>query len=322
MGARVTGIALPPDTRPNLFELTKSDAGIATSATVDIRDPAALAKVVRAAEPEVVFHLAAQPLVRRSYAQPLQTFATNVMGTAHLLESLRGVTSIRVAVMVTTDKVYANREWLWPYREEDALGGCDPYSASKAAAEMVIASYRQSFLSGQGLRIASARAGNVIGGGDWSEDRLLPDAVRAWQNGRALEVRHPASVRPWQHVLEPLSAYLLLAQALWFETAPEGAYNVGPLGHDAVPVRKLIELAQRAWGGDSSVVWDESPTGPHEAGLLSLEISKARHTLGYQPRWGLETSVQRTMDWYRDLVAGQDARALCSRDIDAFEGAV
>ena len=348
LGAHVTGVALPPDTSPSLFERAGVAHGVAASHFVDIRDAAALADVVHQAQPEIVLHLAAQPLVRRSYAQPVETFATNVMGTVHVLEALRGVECARVAVMVTTDKVYANREWHWPYREDDALGGHDPYSASKAASELVIESYRKSFLAERGVRMASARAGNVIGGGDWSADRLLPDAVRAWQAGQALEIRRPDAVRPWQHVLEPLYAYLVLAQALWHGSAPEGAYNFGPGANEAAPVRRVVELAQAAWcnrGLDRAgsaghlaalastvapgaanldgalVTWGDGTAGPHEAGLLSLENARARSVLGVAPRWGLEESVARTMGWYRAVLAGGDARALCHADIDAFEAA-
>lgn len=321
MGAQVTGVALPPDTSTSLFERADVARGLAANHFVDIRDAGALADVAHEAQPEITLHLAAQPLVRRSYAQPMETFATNVMGTVHVLEALRRVDSARVAVIVTTDKVYANREWHWPYREDDTLGGHDPYSASKAASEMVIESYRKSFLAARGVRVASARAGNVIGGGDWSADRLLPDAVRAWQAGQALEIRQPDAVRPWQHVLEPLYAYLMLAQALWHGTASAGAYNFGSGAQEAAPVRRVVELAQRAWGRAAEVTWGDGTTGPHEAGLLSLETARARSVLGVVPCWGLEESVARTMAWYRVVLAGGDARALCSADIEAFEAA-
>jgi CDP-glucose 4,6-dehydratase len=214
LGARVSGLALPPAGALNLFGLARVREGI-DSGFLDIRVADALARAVRAAEPEVVFHLAAQPLVRMSYADPMATYATNVMGTVHLLDALRGLDSVRAAVMVTTDKVYWNRESPWPYREDDALGGHDPYSASKAASELAIASYRDAFLAEQGVAVASARAGNVIGGGDWSVDRLIPDAVRAWSSGQPLHIRRPEAIRPWQHVLEPLAGYLRLAERLW-----------------------------------------------------------------------------------------------------------
>lgn len=319
MGAKVTGLALQPDTSPSLFERAGVGRAIAASHYVDIRDASALATSVREAQPEVVLHLAAQPLVRRSYTQPVETFATNVMGTVNLLEALRGLDCVRVAVMVTTDKVYANREWWWPYREDDALGGHDPYSASKAACELVVESYRKSFLAEQGVRVASARAGNVIGGGDWSHDRLLPDAVRAWHTGNVLEIRRPDAVRPWQHVLEPLSAYLVLAEALWHGSALEGPYNFGPAAHEAATVRCVVELAQRIWGSDAAVRWGTGVAGPHEAQLLSLETARARKVLGVTPRWGLEQSVARTVHWYRAVLSDGGALDLCHADIEAFE---
>ena len=317
LGASVTGIALPPDTEPNLFQLARVGEGI-DSHYCDIRDAAALAALVRAAQPEIVFHLAAQPLVRASYRQPIETFATNVMGTAHLLDSLRGLDGARVAVMITTDKVYGNAEWSYPYRENDPLGGHDPYSASKAASEIVIASYRDAFLAAQGLAVASARAGNVIGGGDWAEDRLIPDAVRSWQAGRPVEIRRPEAQRPWQHVLEPLTGYLTLAQRLWEQPQVAGAYNFGPETAEAATVREVIEMARLTFSGGEARYGHE-PTGPHEAHWLALEIAKARVELGVRPRWPLAEAVRRTMSWYRAQGDGGDARSLCEADIDAYE---
>lgn len=320
LGAQVTGVALPPNTQPQLFGL----AGIASgmdSHLADIRDAAGLAAIVRQAKPEIVLHLAAQPLVRASYRQPLETFSTNVMGTAHLLEALRGLDSVRVAVMVTTDKVYRNNEWCWPYREDDVLGGHDPYSASKAASEIVIASYRDAFLKAQGVAVASARAGNVIGGGDWSEDRLIPDAVRAWSAQQVLEVRRPLAIRPWQHVLEPLYGYLTLAQKLWDSPDLVGAYNLGPDTSEAATVQTVVELA-RVGFGQGEVLYGDGNSGPHEAGWLALDVAKARTRLGVVPRWDLHESVNRTMAWYRNqLQPSADTRALCERDIAAFEAA-
>jgi CDP-glucose 4,6-dehydratase len=262
----------------------------------------------------VVFHLAAQALVRPSYAQPLETLATNVMGTAHVLDALRDLADVRVAVIVTTDKVYRNREWAYPYREDDALGGHDPYSASKAAAEIVCATYRDAFLKQQGVAVASARAGNVIGGGDWSLDRLIPDAVRTWQAGRVLTVRRPAAIRPWQHVLDPLAGYLRLAQALWQTPALADAYNFGPLTHEAATVNDVVTLARQAYGEGEWIAGDGTD-GPHEAGWLALEVARARTMLGVAPKWSLEEAVRRTMCWYRALADGGDARALCETDI-------
>jgi CDP-glucose 4,6-dehydratase len=317
LGAQVAGVALPPATEPNLFTLARVEQGVETH-FCDIRSAQALALRVRAARPEVVLHLAAQALVRPGYAAPLDTFATNVMGTAHLLDALRGLPEVRVAVVVTTDKVYRNREWAYPYREDDQLGGHDPYSASKAATELVTASYRDSFLAAQGVAVATARAGNVIGGGDWAQDRLLPDAVRAWGAGETLHIRRPHATRPWQHVLEPLAAYLRLAQRLWEQPGLAGAYNFGPLPHEAASVKHVIELASSAYPQSATSYQNESE-GPHEAGWLALETAHARQVLGVTPHWALNTAVARTMNWYRQQHGGADARALCLADIDAWE---
>jgi CDP-glucose 4,6-dehydratase len=317
LGAQVTGIALPPDSTPSLFQLARVGDGM-ESRFADIRDAASVSAIIRAARPEVVLHLAAQPLVRASYREPLETFASNVMGTAHVLDGLRGVDSVRVAVMVTTDKVYQNREWPYPYRESDALGGHDPYSASKAASEIVIACYRDAFLAAQGVAVASARAGNVIGGGDWSQDRLIPDAVRAWQSGQVLAIRRPQSIRPWQHVLEPLAGYLTLANKLWDEPALAGAYNFGPQSGEAATVRDVVELARSAYGGGEVHFGDDS-AGPHEAGWLALETAKARNALSLVPKWALSEAVKRTTAWYRAQQQGTDARHLCEAEIAAYE---
>jgi CDP-glucose 4,6-dehydratase len=319
LGANVTGLSLSADSTPNLFSAAKVSSDV-DSRIQDIRDPSATAHVIRTAMPEVVFHLAAQPLVRASYRQPLDTFATNVLGTAHVLDALRGLDSVRVVVCITTDKVYENREHLFPYRETDALGGRDPYSASKAAAEIVIASYRDSFLKGQGVRVASARAGNVIGGGDWSVDRLIPDAIRAWDRQVALHVRRPQATRPWQHVLEPLHGYTILAERLWDGTAEDSAYNFGPHTYEAASVEKVVTLA-RAVYGTGDITWGDGSEGPHEAGWLALEIAKTRSILGVDPRWDLRTSVERTLNWYRGFRDGRSARDLCIADIDAFTSA-
>lgn len=319
LGAELTGISLPPATEPSLFALNGGERR-GRSRFCDIRDAAALAALVREARPEIVFHLAAQPLVRASYRDPIATFSSNVLGTAHLLDALRQVDGLRVAVMVTTDKVYRNEEWPWPYREIDALGGHDPYSASKAASELVIASYRDAFLQARGAAIASARAGNVIGGGDWSEDRLLPDAVRAWQAGQTLDIRNPDAVRPWQHVLDALAGYLALAHHLWDRPELAGAYNFGPATADIASVRDVIELARKAYAS-GDVRYGESPAGPHEAGLLSLDSSKAQSLLAFRPHWHIDDAVRHTMAWYRAQRDGADTRALCTADIAAWEAA-
>lgn len=317
LGAEVTGISLPPHTTPSLFTLAAADR-LCRSHFCDIRDVRGLGELIKDSRPEIVFHLAAQALVRVSYREPLATFATNVMGTANILNALRGVDTVRAAVIVTTDKVYRNHEWPWPYRESDALGGHDPYSASKAASEIVIESFRDAFLRAQGVAVASARAGNVIGGGDWSEDRLIPDAVRAWQAGRALEVRRPQAVRPWQHVLEPLEGYLSLAEKLWQHPELSGAYNFGPNTSEAATVREVVELARAAYGlGD--VCFGDGSEGPHEAAWLALEVAKARALLGSIARWSLGEAINRTMTWYRAQHDRGDAQALCQAEIADYE---
>lgn len=317
LGAEVIGVALPPDSSPNLFECAQVESGI-QSYYCDIRDYTSLARLVKQSSPDIVFHLAAQALVRASYRDPITTYATNVMGTANLLEAMRGTGTIRVAVMVTTDKVYKNNEWIYPYRETDTLGGHDPYSASKAASEIIIESYRDAFLNDSGVALASARAGNVIGGGDWSADRLIPDAVRAWTSGTPLEIRRPAARRPWQHVLEPLSGYIKLAEMLWHQKHLSGAYNFGPAPSDAASVRDVIELA-RDFFGQGNVVYGDGMEGPHEAGMLALDNAKARELLTVIPEWNLHESVRRTMKWYLAHVSGADARELCLADITDYE---
>jgi CDP-glucose 4,6-dehydratase len=319
LGAQVTGISLPPATTPNLFSLANVQ-NVTDSHFCDIRDATALAGLIHTAQPEIVFHLAAQALVHASYRDPLTTFATNVQGTANVLDALRAIDCVRAVVAITTDKVYKNLEQAYPYRETDALGGHDPYSASKAAAEIVIASYRDAYLKEEGIAVASARAGNVIGGGDWSADRLIPDAIRAWNAQQPLQIRRPQAIRPWQHVLEPLAGYLQLAETLWRQPTVAGAYNFGPQTHEAATVREVVELAQIAYGM-GQVAWGDGTEGPHEAGWLALEVAKARTVLGVKPRWALAQSVQRTVHWYRQLHSGADPLALCQADISAYEAA-
>src|SRR5581483_10696234 len=263
--------------------------------------------------PQIVFHLAAQPLVRASYTEPRATFETNLMGTVNLLEALRGIGSVRAAVMVTTDKVYRQSRG-WAHREDDPLGGHDPYSASKAASEIVIASYRDAFLSKQATAVASARAGNVIGGGDWSPDRLMPDAVRAWQAGKPLLVCQPEAVRPWQHVLEPLFGYLTLARRLFEQSELAGAYNFGPRQNDCVPVSEVIRMARDAFG-TVALEYAGGGEGPHESEWLALDGRKAARLLGVSPRLTLKDAVAQTMQWYRAHHGGADARQLCEADI-------
>lgn len=314
MGAQVTGLALAPNSSPSLFEAL-TIASLVRSHVGDIRDSDLVRKIVSDSQPEIVLHLAAQALVRASYKDPVGTFATNMMGTANVLDALRDLASVRVALMVTTDKVYRNRELLTPYPETAELGGHDPYSASKAASELLIASYRSSFLAAQGVSVCVARAGNVIGGGDWSEDRLLPDAVRAWQDGEVLQIRRPDAVRPWQHVLEPLSSYLILVQRAYQFTTLSQAWNFGP--DDVASVREVIKLARSAYGS-GDVEFATQATGPHEAGLLALDVTKARQELSIRPRWGLQLAVSHSMQWYRDFHEGVAASELCKRDLDAY----
>lgn len=318
-GAQVAGLALAPDTRPSLFDQLDL-AGRTDHALGDIRDVDVVRRRVRDLRPEVMLHLAAQALVRRSYRDPLETWATNVMGTANLLEAVRALDAPCAVVVVTTDKVYENHEWEHPYRETDALGGHDPYSASKAGCELVAHSWRRSFLAASEVRLATARAGNVIGGGDWSEDRILPDLARAFALGRPLPVRNRHAVRPWQHVLDPLSGYLQLAERL---AGPEGgqvpeSFNFGPEPADQRSVGQLVTEAQTRWPGN----WQDAtdPTAPHEAGRLALSIERARSVLGWQPRWDFAEAVTRTVDWYRDVSGGSDPATLTRAQIAAYEG--
>lgn len=301
LGAEVTGIALDPETTPNHWDLLGLPV---RDLRCDIRDADRLAMAVAEAKPEVVFHLAAQALVRRSYRAPLDTWTTNVIGTANLLDACRGVSDLKAVVAVTTDKVYQNNEWPWGYRENDALGGHDPYSASKAAAELVVASYRKSFFSAESSPlIASARAGNVIGGGDWSEDRLIPDIVRATARGESIEIRSPGAVRPWQHVLECLAGYLMLGQRLLtMDAAFAEAWNFGPEAADSRSVEEVLSAMRSHWPQFS---WHLSnATHPHEAGLLRLDTAKARSRLHWRPVWTLEEALGKTATWYRVHLSG------------------
>jgi CDP-glucose 4,6-dehydratase len=316
LGATVRGYALDPSTTPSLF----ADGGIGSrieDVRGDIRDGASLDRAMQEFAPEVVFHMAAQPLVRNSYQDPIGTFETNVLGTARVLDAVRRTASVRAVVSVTTDKCYENKEWIWPYRETDPLGGYDPYSASKACAEIVSASFRQSFFPVQQLRqpgghevaIATARAGNVIGGGDWSTDRLLPDLVRGFLSGGPVRIRRPHAIRPWQHVLEPLHGYLTLAEKL---LSPEAArfataYNFGPTEDDARPVAWIADRTTSFWGDGASWMLDEDPNSPHEATFLKLDASRARHDLLWKPRLDLETALDWLVQWYRNWQSSPDS---------------
>jgi CDP-glucose 4,6-dehydratase len=322
LGARVHGFALEPDTRPNLFDAATVKQRCATHTIGDLRDANSIGQAIASADPEVVFHLAAQPLVRASYQDPLSTYATNVMGTAHVLEACRAAPKLRAVVVVTTDKCYENREWHWGYRESDRLGGHDAYSASKACAELVTASYRDAFLAAANVGIATARAGNVVGGGDWAADRLLPDIVRAFAAGQAARLRRPEAIRPWQHVLDPLHGYLLLAERLLAaEPYFARAWNFGPGIDDSRTVLQVAEAMAGQWGDGARL--DVAPDGgPHEASRLALDSSEARTRLGWRPRWDLDATLKATAAWYKAFYAGQDMAAVTRRQIEHFmEGA-
>jgi len=328
LGAKVTGLALPPATEPALFDQLGL-AGRLDHRIGDIRDLATVRAVVAECQPDYVFHLAAQALVRLSYEQPVETYATNVMGTAHVLEALRLAKKPCTVIAITTDKCYENREWVHSYREEDPMGGYDPYSSSKGAAELVINAYRRSFFSagagGPDIRLASVRAGNVIGGGDWAADRIVPDAVRALETGKPIPVRNPAFTRPWQHVLEPLGGYLLLGAKLEAARASgdakeiakyASAFNFGPEPSANRTVRELVEEVLKHWPGR----WEQVAQEKHlpEAPLLSLDIAKAREVLGWQPRWDFAHTVKETVMWYRAAAGAQDALAPTQMQISTY----
>ncbi|MHB9003109.1 MAG: CDP-glucose 4,6-dehydratase [Coriobacteriia bacterium] len=319
MGAIVAGYSLEPPTEPSLFD----ELGLANRLSHevgDVRDASSLSRYMREFDPEIVFHLAAQPLVRLSYEEPVATYETNVMGTVNVLEAIRTCPSVRVAIVVTSDKCYENRETGQAYREDDCLGGFDPYSSSKGCAELVTAAYRRSFFGPESpVRIASARAGNVIGGGDWALDRIVPDCVRALEADTPILVRNPDAVRPWQHVLEPLSGYLQLASRLWSQGAElDGAWNFGPLSQDDVPVREIVDSIIAEWGSGSWETPSGKPDGPHEARLLALDITKARERLGWEPLYTTQKSCAATAAWYGARHKGADAGEMTRSDIDAY----
>ena len=318
LGARVMGYSLPAPTQPSLFETARISESV-QGVIADVRDLARLKAAFQEFSPEIVFHLAAQPLVRASYDEPVETYSTNLLGTVHVLEAVRLTKSVRSAVMVTTDKCYENHESDTGYRETDRLGGHDPYSNSKACAELATDSYRRAFLSGNGTAaVASARAGNVIGGGDWARDRLIPDLVRAAVSGRQLVLRNPKSTRPWQHVLEPLSGYLMLAQRLWNDRARYAeAWNFGPRDSDARTVEAVVTLAARSWGGGLKWAVDTGPQ-PHETRMLKLDCSKAA-SVGWHPLLGAEQAVEWAMEWYRAWHERRDVKALSFDQIERYE---
>jgi CDP-glucose 4,6-dehydratase len=323
MGAQVTGYALAPPTNPSLFDMADVGKGM-TSVIGDIRDLANLQSVFAEHQPEIVIHMAAQPLVRYSYQNPVETYATNVMGTVHLLEAVRNTPGVKAVVNITTDKCYENREWVWGYRENEPMGGFDPYSNSKGCAELVSAAYRSSYFNANnyaqhGVATATVRAGNVIGGGDWAQDRLIPDILAAFEQGRKVDIRNPHAIRPWQHVMEPLRGYLTLAEQL-FEHGPsfgEG-WNFGPNDEDAKPVGWIVEQMAALWGADAQ--WQvDSGEHPHEAHYLKLDISKARSRLDWHPALRLQDALALIIDWSKQHTAGANMRQLTLSQLQAYQ---
>jgi len=317
LGAEVTGLSDAVPTEPSLFALARVEERVRT-VWADVRDEGAVRRALEEAQPEVVLHLAAQSLVRRSFREPRETFDVNVMGTVCVLEAVRVVPGVRAVVNVTSDKCYENREWEWAYREDEPMGGHDPYSSSKGASELVTSAYRRSFFGDpDGPRLASARAGNVIGGGDWGADRLVPDVLRAALEGGAVEIRNPGATRPWQHVLNPLSGYLALAERLCEDSTAATAWNFGPDEADARPVGWVVERLDALWPG--GLRWEREPgEHPHEARYLKVDSSRARARLGWAPVWGLERALESIVAWYAALQAGEDMRAVTLAQVGAF----
>ncbi|MDP1864004.1 MAG: CDP-glucose 4,6-dehydratase [Thiobacillus sp.] len=322
MGAEVTGYALPAPSNPSLYEVAKIEQGM-RSITGDIRDAEKLKRALAETQADIVIHMAAQSLVRYSYDYPVETYAANVMGTVHLLEAVRDTVSVRAVVNITSDKCYENKEWIWGYRENDPMGGYDPYSSSKGCAELVAAAYRSSYFNPEkyaehGVAIASARAGNVIGGGDWALDRLIPDMLRAIERGEVVLIRSPDAIRPWQHVLEPLSGYLMLAEKLYSQGPVfAGGWNFGPHDADARPVRWIIEHLSRAWG--QGATWEiNGVPQPHEATYLKLDCSKARAVLDWKPRWDLGQAIERIVEWHKAYDQRADMREMTLGQINAY----
>ena len=318
-GAVLTGYALAPNTTPNLFETALVADGM-KSVIGDIRNLEQLTKAMLDSSPDVVIHMAAQPLVRFSYRNPVDTYSTNVMGTVNLFEAVRKTDSVKSVVNVTTDKCYENKEWIWGYREDESMGGHDPYSNSKGCSELVTAAYRKSFFNSPGsAKIASGRAGNVIGGGDWAEDRLIPDILKSFVDNEPVVVRNPSATRPWQHVLEPLSGYLVLAERLYLDgdEYAEG-WNFGPEDGDIKPVSSIIEYLVERWGAGASWIHDESEH-PHEAQLLKLDISKAKKLLKWAPKWSIFTALDSIIEWHQAWLKGSDVKAITLKQIHKFE---
>lgn len=312
LGADVVGYSLQPPTEPNNFEVSKVVRNI-KSIYGDTRDLLHLTKVVKDTQPEIVFHLAAQPLVRLSYDDPVLTYTTNVIGTINVLEACRATSSVKSIVNVTTDKCYENKEWPYPYREHEPMGGYDPYSSSKGCSELITSAYRRSY----NMPLASARAGNVIGGGDWATDRIVPDALRAFGENKNVVVRYPEAIRPWQHVLEPLSGYLLLAQKVYNDIKFADGWNFGPVDEDAKSVREILDYMKEKWG--NSVDWiHDKQDHPHEAHYLKLDISKAKTYLNWTPRWRLNTALDATIEWHKAWLEGKDMESVAIQQINTY----
>ena len=313
-GAKVTGYSLNPPTEPSVYGLLDMEASGMTSVIGDVRDLAQLRKVFEETEPEIVLHLAAQPIVRDSYKEPVYTYETNVMGTVNLLECVRLTPSVKSVLNVTTDKVYENREWEYGYRECDPLDGYDPYSNSKSCSELVTHSYQKSFFQERDCAISTARAGNVIGGGDFANDRIIPDCVRAMEAGKQIGVRNPYSTRPFQHVLEPLFVYLQIAQKQYEDPAFQGYYNVGPDDCDCVTTGQLVTMFCELWG-DGAAWENQSENGPHEANFLKLDCSKIKHVFGWRPRWHIREALDKTVEWSKAYLEGQELQKVTDRQI-------
>jgi len=314
LGAKVTGVSLDPPTEPSLYKQAKVAKGM-VSIREDIRNENEIRDIFQKYQPEIVFHLAAQPLVRYSYRKPVETYETNVMGTLHILEAIRNIDTVEAAVVITTDKCYENKEWVWGYRENDQIGGYDPYSSSKGAAELLIASYRNSYLP----NIASVRAGNVIGGGDWAKDRIIPDAIRAFQNRELLKVRNPYAIRPWQHVLEPLAGYIELAEQMTTSDMNKyaQAWNFGPNEEDARSVEWIVQEISKQW--DDDVKWDiDTKDHPHEANYLKLDCSKARTLLNWSPKWNLKEAINKIVEWHKVEQRGVGCRNISIKQVNEY----
>jgi CDP-glucose 4,6-dehydratase len=323
LGADVSGYALKPPTKPGLFQIVELKKCTQTT-LADINDLSSLKKAMRAASPEIVIHMAAQSIVRESYVNAVGTYATNVMGTVNILEAARGQRSLRAIINVTSDKCYENREQVWSFRETDPLGGFDPYSNSKACSELVTSAYRRSFFNvteqgRPGPLIATARSGNVLGGGDWAKDRLIPDCIRSIQKREKIVIRNPRSVRPWQHVFEPLTGYLMLAEQLLLKQVTfAGAWNFGPDKNDVQPVSWIVKQISKQFDGILEVVKSKEEKAPYEAGMLTLDSAKARRLLGWRPRWNLEQALEKTTAWYQEYLAGRHMRSICMQQLDDY----